>query len=79
LFLRATLIPDSSTDEKKGFYNVFEMEEFLEDVARTEKEIGGSSFKLRFNYPSKIEDGIITWESQNSTNPIYVQDILPEK
>ena len=77
LFLRATEGQGTNSNEFISFANAFEIKYFLRDVVQKEKELGGESFYIRFNFPSIIsEDGKMTWEYQNTRGSINVKELV---
>jgi len=77
VFLRSTVYQSSSkSPENTGVLNAYNMKYYLEMVAHEVKSLGNTTFKLRFNYVSKIEDEILTWSQQESTD-ISVDYIIP--
>jgi len=52
---------------------VFDLKYYLQLAAQQEKSLGGTSFTIRFNYPSAIsEDGNITWSYKDIQDPIQI-------
>ena len=78
VFMRATVFTAGrDSKENTAVRNAFPLKYLFEYIARKEKESGGKTFNLRFNYPSEIsEDGQIKWQHQD-LNYIPVDHILP--
>ena len=70
VYLRSYLHPEYPVSTKSLDHsyvlNAFDMRSYLERIALEEKSLGNSTFKLRFNYVSKIDDEILTWGQQES-------------
>ena len=78
VFLRATVKTSSNkSPERTGSINAYDMQSYLERIARDEKNRDSKEFKIRFNYVSEIKDEVITWKQQESL-PIFVAFILGE-
>jgi hypothetical protein len=80
VYLRSTIRRQGTkSKERVSVANAFEMKNYMEEVAKKEKELGHHTFKIRFNYPSVInEDGQITWDHQDARD-FYVEQIIPEE
>ena len=78
LFLRSTIrVEETGSKVLVGIPNAFEIKRFFEEAAQKEKELGGSSFSLRFNYPTAIgEDGQITWGHQDMLDVLRIEEVL---
>ena len=74
LYLRATIRDKGTkTPEQISVPIAFDMYSYLSTAALKEKELGGDAFTIRIHYPSAIsEDGIITWDYQDTTESIPV-------
>ena len=80
VFLRCVASESNPTQstETPGIINAFDVKYYIEKIAQDEKNLGGKSFKLRFNYVSKIENGQPTW-AKKDTKEILIEDILSSK
>ena len=82
VFLRSYLKPGATASTKSNItaypVNAYNMRSYMDRIARDEKALGSTSFTIRFNYPSKIEDDVITWSSVES-NAISVDVVIPEE
>ena len=80
VFLRTAVnIPGTYSKDRMNVANAFAIESYIKDVAKQVQEANGTSFKIRFNYPSSIsESGKITWERLDSYD-IPVEYILPKE
>ena len=80
VFLRSTIRTQSTySKEKISVANAFEMKDYMETIAKKEKELGASAFKIRFNYLAEInENGQMKWDYQD-TKDIPVVRILSEQ
>ena len=80
VYLRATIRGYAGTNlkDKISFANAFDMEYYLKAATNKVNELGKSEFKLRFYYPSIINDeGQITWGAQYSQD-LYVSSFISE-
>jgi len=79
VYLRAVeRIESSKTHEESYATYAYDMKYFFQNAARAEKALGKDRVAIRFNYVSKIEDGVATWDKISDPYEFSLELLLPE-
>jgi hypothetical protein len=72
VYVRAMVVsPSSKSPEDKEYINAYDMGNYLNAIAQTEKNLSKSYVYIRFNYVSEIKDDVLIWkQSEKQELPI---------